>query len=162
MSRTTRLVAAVLAAVVMAFGLVAATGGPAQALLPTCDSFTSSYASGQPNGTAPHYHNPSIGSGSANYYCSLVRGNTGWGVVVLQEALNSCYGQSLVVDGNFGGLTKEALKAAQRDINRRHGVGIAVDGEYGNQTRRYFRDATYDHANGGQIIWGQCGIAGAN
>jgi len=157
-----RLATAIVATVVMAVGLVAATGGPAQALLPTCDSFTSSYASEKPQGRAPYYHVPSIGTDSGNYYCSLVQGNTGWGVVVLQEALWSCYEQPIDNDGIFGTLTKEALKNAQRIINQRSDPDIVVDGEYGNQTRRRMLKATFDHANVGRIIFGQCGFAGAN
>lgn len=51
-------------------------------------------------------------------------------VMVLQNALNKCYGRSLVVDGSFGPKTYTALMYAQAYH------GIAVDGVWGPVTRK--------------------------
>jgi hypothetical protein len=80
------------------------------------------------------WHTPTTGSGNQNRYCHLVQGNTGWGVIVLQEALRACFNQNISVDGQFGPITKNAVMNAQRQINNTFGANIAVDGEYSPQT----------------------------
>ncbi|MCK9794146.1 peptidoglycan-binding protein [Isoptericola sp. 4D.3] len=62
-------------------------------------------------------------------YCSLLWGDSGTGVATLQATLNHCYGRNLEVDGNFGDLTRTALKYAQGR------AGVAQDGVYGPNTR---------------------------
>lgn len=49
-------------------------------------------------------------------------------VRALQYALNTCYGEGLLIDGDFGPVTSAALSRAQAQ------EGIIVDGWYGNQT----------------------------
>ncbi|MFV2088877.1 peptidoglycan-binding domain-containing protein [Micromonospora sp. LOL_021] len=51
----------------------------------------------------------------------------------LQLSLNHCYGESLVVDSDFGPATAAALRRAQAI------EGITVDGIYGPQTRNAIR-----------------------
>lgn len=71
-----------------------------------------------------------IPSTSAGYFdCYLESGNVSVAVSALQETLNVCYGQGLVVDGNFGPATYNALMYAQSV------EGIGVDGVYGPTTR---------------------------
>jgi hypothetical protein len=46
-------------------------------------------------------------------------------VMALQDALNTCYGANLSVDGKFGTKTRDALKAAQKKM------GVKADGIFG-------------------------------
>ncbi|WP_137993623.1 peptidoglycan-binding domain-containing protein [Streptomyces vilmorinianum] len=48
----------------------------------------------------------------------------------LQETLNMCYGEKLVVDRDFGPATRAALIRAQPK------AGTPADGEYGPNTRK--------------------------
>lgn len=60
-------------------------------------------------------------------------GAKGDGVRALQYSLNRCYitkaADKLKEDGNYGDLTKNAVRAAQKKI------GVKQDGVYGPQTR---------------------------
>jgi hypothetical protein len=93
-----------------------------------------------------YLHVPSLGSNSGNYNCVVVRGHRGFPVLVLQESLNACYGQGLVLDSDFGGNTERAVKNAQRAINQ---PAVKVDGRFGPITSSYFYFQAYDHNNGG-------------
>ena len=100
-------------------------------------------------------HTPTLGNGTGNRNCYLIRGNRGVAVVVLQEALVYCYGQYVGpagIDGDFGTNTKNALMNAQRKINElfdwQH---TTVDGEYGPQTRELLMGPIFA-ANGGPRI----------
>jgi peptidoglycan hydrolase-like protein with peptidoglycan-binding domain len=62
--------------------------------------------------------------------CTMRRGYmNNWGVVVLQRALQRCYGQRIAIDGDFGPATAAALRNAQRLHH------LAVDSVYGPRTR---------------------------
>jgi hypothetical protein len=152
--------AAMALAVAGLLGAVRAT--PAHAAVPPCNSFTSVFNSGDWRSPLPFAHVSSIGSGTGQYNCSMVRGHRGLAVLVLQEALVNCYGQVLVLDGDFGRATRGALMNAQRKINQRYGAGLVVDGEYGPRTRQFFDWAVFDHATDFHMIPGDCvhGIAG--
>jgi len=63
--------------------------------------------------------------------CVMDRGAEGKGVGALQSTLNHCYDQHLDVDNDYGTLTKNAVKAAQRKIGL---TGRDVDGEWGPKT----------------------------
>lgn len=69
--------------------------------------------------------------------CRLAYGNTGDGVEALQESLNYCNGENLVVDGIFGSATKAAVVRLQSRS------GITVDGIYGPQTLDHMSILTY-------------------
>src|SRR4051795_4106218 len=62
--------------------------------------------------------------------CQLAEGNNSDAVKALQTQLNLCNGASLKVDGDFGGKTNSALKAAQKANGAKD-----VDGIYGPETR---------------------------
>lgn len=61
--------------------------------------------------------------------CVMETGLVNPGVRALQETLNRCYGQGLVLDGDFGPATYNALSSVQA------WEGIGVDGVYGPITR---------------------------
>jgi murein L,D-transpeptidase YcbB/YkuD len=70
--------------------------------------------------------------------CTMGRGSYSNAVRALQSNLNLCYNAGLKVDGDFGGATETALKAAQRKD------GTTADGVYGPATRKamtWFRDS---------------------
>ncbi|WP_129803574.1 peptidoglycan-binding domain-containing protein [Streptomyces sp. F001] len=81
-------------------------------------------------------------NGVNNVRCWMDYGSTGNGVRILQLALQSCYGRSIAVDGDFGPATRDALKYAQRQ------EGITADGLYGEEGfknlkwPRYLQDGT--------------------
>lgn len=127
-SRTARAATGLIAGVITLTGLgVMTAAGPAQAASHTCNS---SYAwkTGLYNGKNTFAWVPSYNQDTT--LCNLAPGDSGDPVERLQRALNMCYGQSLVIDGNFGSKTKEALRVAQR-VER-----IEDDGYYGPITRK--------------------------
>ncbi|HET6951652.1 MAG TPA: peptidoglycan-binding domain-containing protein [Acidimicrobiales bacterium] len=60
--------------------------------------------------------------------CEMESGEGGVPVRALQNALATCYGQQIEVDGEFGDATEDAVEAAQS----LH--GLPVDGAYGPAT----------------------------
>lgn len=72
---------------------------------------------------------PATAGGSTN--CRITTGSpkNNAAVRALQTNLNWCYGENLLVDGDFGSITAAALRRAQAD------EGILVDGWYGNESR---------------------------
>lgn len=88
-------------------------------------SYCTSYENITP-GNGAWYKIPRSGG---NYDCILESGNVSVAVTVLQQSLNACYGTGLVVDGDFGGATYNAL------LNVQSAEGIGVDGIYGPMTR---------------------------
>lgn len=72
---------------------------------------------------------PSSGSTAASTNCGMAPGAHSSAVANLQRNLNTCYGENLQVDSDFGPLTRDALKRAQRT------EGISADGVYGPVTR---------------------------
>ena len=72
---------------------------------------------------------PSAGSTASSTACGMAQGAHSSAVAQLQRSLNTCYGERLVVDSDFGPATKAALARAQRR------EGIKADGIYGTQTR---------------------------
>jgi hypothetical protein len=61
--------------------------------------------------------------------CLLDGADGGEGVRLLQRALATCNGQAVVIDGDFGPQTRQAVRTVQQRN------GLAVDGVYGPQTR---------------------------
>ncbi|MFE5914406.1 peptidoglycan-binding protein [Streptomyces wedmorensis] len=93
----------------------------AAAANPTCNWSASYYGAWVPN----------YGTTSVNVNCALSQGVTNnVAVGTLQETLNMCYGESLVVDQDFGPATEAALRRAQQK------AGTTVDGDYGPLTRK--------------------------
>lgn len=123
-----RVFVAIAVTLAAAAGTVVLGGTPASAS-PTCNSY-----SHVRNSTGWYTEVPSVGSETGNLFCNLVRGTNSSAVMALQTTLNDCYlapaGRTLlVVDGDFGGNTYNALRYAQ-------GVaGAHVDGSYGPETR---------------------------
>jgi hypothetical protein len=62
--------------------------------------------------------------------CLLQQGSTGQAVRQLQQGLNTCYGKGLAVDGEYGPLTRAAVRSVQQAVH------ITADGVYGPQTAR--------------------------
>jgi hypothetical protein len=62
--------------------------------------------------------------------CIMAQGAFGNHVAQLQSTMNTCYGEHLTVDRDFGPLTKAALKRTQTKVH------VQSDGVYGPQTRR--------------------------
>jgi peptidoglycan hydrolase-like protein with peptidoglycan-binding domain len=52
-------------------------------------------------------------SGRITQDCIMDNGASGSGVKSLQSTLNLCHGESLAVDGDYGGKTKAAVKRVQ-------------------------------------------------
>ena len=73
--------------------------------------------------------------------CQLAEGNNSNAVKALQTQLNLCNGGKLDVDGDFGGKTKAALKAAQ------NANGADDDGIYGPETRSRIKFGLYFNGN---------------
>lgn len=105
-------------------GLVTLTAAtPAAAATPTCNWSASYYGA-----WVPVYRSS---SGSLNVSCALTQGNyNNVAVGTLQETLNLCYGERLVVDRDFGAATDAALRRAQAN------AGTTADGDYGPATRK--------------------------
>lgn len=95
-------------------------------------------AAATPQCTQSAVHYPSSGYGpllvpaasNGNRSCWMQRGNNSSAVAALQFALRDCYRENLVIDGDFGGLTKAALIRVQGR------VGAVPDGGYGPETAR--------------------------
>jgi len=70
----------------------------------------------------------------------------------IQRTLNSRYGQSLVVDGFAGPLTRRAItRAYQTELNRMFNAGLAVDGIFGPLTRAATR--LVRRGDRGNLVW---------
>jgi peptidoglycan hydrolase-like protein with peptidoglycan-binding domain len=153
-----RTVSLAAAAVLAVTGLTVLLPGTAQAAT-SCNSFTNRSAWYDNLSGTKYAHIPSYGANTGNWNCVLGQGNQGIAVLVLQEALWSCYGQGIARDGDFGPNTREAVKNAQRRINQVHpNARLVVDGVFGPRTSSYMDFAVFDHANGGQIIYGHCNL----
>jgi hypothetical protein len=137
------------AAVVAVTGLGVAVPEAAYASgSPACTSWA---YNGSP-GPGGEYHTP-IGykNGVRTRGCYMQQGSTGPAVLVMQEALNACFGQNISTDGQFGPNTKAALRNAQSYLNSILG-NISVDGEYGPQTASQWFDAAYQWPHGHYIV----------
>jgi hypothetical protein len=117
----------------MAVGfLVVSPTEPASAATPHCGgAYIFADPVRQPAGSVsiPTQYFGNLGGVGTGCVMNIDQTPIGWGVVALQQSLKNCYGQSIVVDGDFGPATKAALRNAQR-IHR-----IPDDGQYGPQTR---------------------------
>lgn len=130
-------IASVAAIIIGVTGVGVAFAPAASAAYTVCNSKATSYDA------YGHYIIAPGVNGRFGVTCYMAIGDTGAGVEVLQRTLNKCYGKSLVPDGIFGTLTKNALISAQA------AAGIPTpdrDGEYGPQTRdalkwRHYRDS---------------------
>jgi hypothetical protein len=129
-----RLAAIVAVITVTAAGLVL-TGVPAHAALPYCNNISG--VDSQHNGLARYQ---TYVSGSYTVNCNMARinvnGNAGErrAISQLQWDLNMCYGKGLGIDGEYGELTREAVRQVQRHLNGL-GAGLTVDGWAGPRTR---------------------------
>jgi hypothetical protein len=83
-----------------------AVATPANAALPTCNTYTQS--SGIGGARYPTYN--------GNKDCLLGYGNANGGVWALQMSLRYCYYQDISVDKIFGSQTKAALTNVQRMV----------------------------------------------
>jgi hypothetical protein len=141
------LVLAAAAALTGAATAEAAAAPEAAAALPACTSYSNLSVSFHPGW---YTHVPTLGANTYNYNCEVVRGHRGLPVLVLQESLNVCFGQSLVLDSDFGGNTERAMRIAQTALNRWYNAELNVDGRFGPNTSYWFTFQAYDHNNGGR------------
>lgn len=118
-----------LVAITAGASLAVISGSPAAAADVECVTTLSVSGTG---GTSLFAPTSAIG----NPACSLYSGDANDGVRGLQEAMNTCYGKSVLgkyyplsQDGIFGPNTKAALKLVQSK------VGASPDGGYGPETR---------------------------
>ena len=121
---TSRRLSRLLVLTMMATGAALAYAAPASAALYSCNSWSSYYP-----GSNQIYQKPTLGLETHNTNCVLGVGNQSGAVTVLQDALNRCYQQGLVVDGDYGPKTRQAV------INVQRRIGTAADGVYGPQLR---------------------------
>ena len=84
---------------------------------------------------------PGTTSGSTDCRLTTSSPTNNEAVKALQDTLNFCYGENLLLDGDFGPLTSQALARAQAD------EGIIVDGWYGNDSRDHLRHRYYFQSN---------------
>jgi hypothetical protein len=122
--RALRTRAGVSAAAVLlsAAGIAMASATPATAYAGYCNGQASKYLTLTLMAKLPAYN--------GNIDCYMAQGADSSAVSALQTTLNQCYGRSLDVDGDFGSLTKAALKYAQGVEKLTY-----VDGIYGSETR---------------------------
>lgn len=114
-----RLALAATAAAVASGAVVGLAPQAAQAALPTCDTYRV-----WDDAYVPDY------SPTGSVDCELFQGAHGDGVKQLQITLNYCCSEHLDTDGDYGPLTREAVRRAQR------AAGAARDGRYGPETRK--------------------------
>lgn len=138
-NRTLRTRAALAAGVTLLSGAaVVGTAGPATAASGCNATYTSAKSFIEWRGEAriPAWSNGTY----LSLNCNMSQGASGAHVKALQLSLNECYGESLILDGDFGPRTRDALKRAQADED------ISVDGGYGPQTRNalawYYKPVT--------------------
>ncbi|MET8170934.1 peptidoglycan-binding domain-containing protein [Streptomyces clavifer] len=75
---------------------------------------------------------------NGKWNCTMPQGASGDHVRALQKTLKSCYGQNITVDGDFGQVTKSALKSGQNMTDPMYpNVDIVGDGVYGPITAKY-------------------------
>ena len=89
---------------------------------PTCNGVRNWFSAAVPDWTP---------SGTVD--CNMVRGTNSEAVRQLQRSMNICYHEQLKEDGDFGGLTQQALIRTQRT------AGTPADGQYGPNTRKAMR-----------------------
>jgi hypothetical protein len=100
------------------------------------------YCNGQASKTLPGASNlvAKLPAYNSNINCQMYKGANNSGVKALQTTLNECYDRNLVVDGDFGTNTKNALMYAQ-GVER-----LSKDGGYGEETRNgigwYFKNTS--------------------
>lgn len=83
--------------------------------------------------------------------CSLREGDSGSGVIALQQALNKCYNAGLSTDGKFGPKTRSALISAQKN------AGTGADGIFGPDTRAKLEWPFYkDRPENGDYVFSVC------
>ncbi|WP_328476256.1 peptidoglycan-binding protein [Actinoplanes sp. NBC_00393] len=117
-----------MAAVLGLVGTALAPASPAAAALPTCTRAANMVG----ESGLWLWEVPLTGGKSTN--CELNQGDTGDGVEALQWVLNICYKRTEVnADGQFGSITANALRAAQRT------AGTPADGIFGPNTRKKFK-----------------------
>ncbi|AWW41756.1 hypothetical protein DN051_38205 [Streptomyces cadmiisoli] len=130
-----RAAAGILAGVGLLSGLAFAAAQPASAADGWCNTHvarTKTFSGSVYTAYIPSYNT------STNCYMAI--GAQGPAVAALQRSLDVCYGESLVIDGQFGDRTRAALVRAQRT------EGIGDDGEYGTQTRDHLK---WEYTRGG-------------
>ena len=128
------------------FIVVTGTQPPASAVAPTCtNSFTHTSSSGYNVPAGTYMIHPSYGTPPSESPCRLEIGDRGTAVRVLQRNLNSCYNAGLVLDGEFGRATHNALVAAQTK------AGVSPDGVFGNLTKYNVLWARYSIETGSRV-----------
>jgi hypothetical protein len=117
------------AALLLAAAPAAAAPRPLAAALPTCDG-----ATWAPINVSTQRFLPTYLTVIEN--CMLQQNDfNNFGVVALQDALITCYGQSITRDGDFGPDTEKALKTVQAWEQYMNHKPIGVTGVYKPPTR---------------------------
>jgi peptidoglycan hydrolase-like protein with peptidoglycan-binding domain len=128
-----------------------AVAGIAQAATSTCDGRVMEAGLVEKTLAQDVYGEAAVPVRGASDACRLARGDfTGTDpaaspVYWLQLTLNECYGAGLALDGDYGGGTRAALIAVQRD------AGIERDGVYGPETRDHMRFFTHHTERNGVV-----------
>ena len=107
--------------------------GTAEAAIPSCTSWTTYDADGNPYVV----HVPTVGYQTGATYCELERGDDNDAVTVLQRALRYCHGYQIGIDGEYGPQTEGAVRDWQQWVNGAYNAGLEEDGQWGPATRNW-------------------------
>lgn len=80
----------------------------------------------------PAYSKPALAAPGGSPL--LEKGSSGSRVLVLQRCLNAVISARLEEDGDFGDLTKDAVKKFQKGRKGKDGKALEVDGQYGKDS----------------------------
>jgi hypothetical protein len=147
--------ASIIAALVVAIAALVVVTSPAQAALPYCNN-VAAWRTGSSSYPAVYFESYRSGGGTATNQCDMYT-NT-WGtagersaIKMLQRDINICYiyrgkisASPLTVDGEYGSLTKAAVKKVQIHLG-----GLTQDGWAGPATRGKMEHVSFEYPDEG-------------